>query len=33
MKDLELSMKLEGERVEVAQIASMIKHASEGFPM
>jgi len=33
VKDLELGLKPEGERVEVVQIASMIKHAAEGFPM
>jgi|UniRef100_A0A7S3HV36 hypothetical protein len=32
VKDLELGLKLEGERVQVAQIAAMIKHSSEGFP-
>ena len=32
VKDLELGLKLEGERVQVSQIAAMIKHSSEGFP-
>ena len=32
IRDIELSNRLEGERVQVTQIASMIKHASEGFP-
>lgn len=32
VKDLELGLKLEGERVQVSQIAGMIKHSSEGFP-
>lgn len=32
MKDVELGLRLEGDRVQVSQIAAMIKHASEGFP-
>lgn len=32
MRDIELSLSLEGDRVQIEQIAGMIKHASEGFP-
>ena len=32
IRDIELDLRLEGDRVEVAQIASMIKHATDGFP-
>ena len=32
MKDMELGLRLEGDRVQVSQIAALIKHASEGFP-
>ena len=32
MKDIDMSLRVEGNRVEVAQIAAMIRHASEGFP-
>ena len=33
IKDIEMSQKMEGDRIEVAQIAATIKHAAEGFPM
>ena len=33
IKEIEMSQKMDGDRVEVAQIASTIKHAAEGFPM
>ena len=32
VRDIELGCRLEGGRVQVSQIAAMIKHASEGFP-
>lgn len=32
LRDVELGLRLEGDRVQVTQIAAMIKHASEGFP-
>ena len=32
IKDIELGLRLEGDRVQVSQIAALIKHASEGFP-
>lgn len=32
VRDIELEHRLEGDRIQVSQIASMIKHASEGFP-
>lgn len=32
VKDLQLGLRLEGDRVQVSQIAGLIKHASEGFP-
>ena len=31
-KDIELGNRLEGGKIQISQIASMIKHASEGFP-
>ena len=31
VRDIELQHRLEGDRVQVTQIASMIKHASEGY--
>jgi len=33
VKDIEFGLMLEGEHVQIAQIASMIKHAAEGYPM
>jgi hypothetical protein len=32
IRDIELDLRLEGDRVEIQQIASMIKHATDGFP-
>ena len=31
MKDIDMNLRVEGNRVEVAQIAAMIRHASEGY--
>lgn len=32
VKDIELGLRLEGDRVQVSSIASLIRHATEGLP-
>lgn len=32
IRDIELDLRLDGDRVEVQQIASMLKHSTDGFP-